>query len=433
MKSAATIFLLLSLASARGVAEEVWLDGGDRASGHLSAMTADGNITLQSPLTSEPMQLRNTAVKKIVFGNTRNEPAQDMRLELIDGAFLLCNLKEVDASHVTLSSASLGDMRLPRTAVRSINFGMAPMRALFQSKQTWDGWQLERGWSLQNGVLATQGPGLISRDIALPTSFLLRCTLTWRESINLRMYAAENIGRNDPSSAERYYVHLHPGGIDVKRQSSNNGRRYTPLYSTYRTPDEFRDNKCELELRFDQQSATFYLYLNGQLEARFGDPLTPPLSCKQIGFESFDGDHGVRVSDIEVRAWDASSERYRTSERGNDKLDALIDSQGQRWAGQLTGITMKDNALKLNFTANDQPAPLTPSAKQVATVFFADRNTTEAGTKQWKLQLQDGSMLYAAACEIGEQRINLQHPALGTLSLPRQSVLHAERLAAPTP
>lgn len=433
MISPLRIIGLLCITAATSGAEEVWLNDNDRASGHIVTLNSQGITHVQSPLTSEPIRLHSSAIRKIDFATTREDSSQDMQLDFADGGSLFCTVKDADATHLNLTSPVLGAMRLPRAALRALNFGVAPMRPIYQSKDTVADWQTDRGWEIQKDALCVRGAGQISRAVKLPATYQMRCTVSWRESVNLRMFVASNTGNDNPSMLNRYYVHLHPGGLDVRRQSAEGDRRYTPLYSSNRNPEEFRDNKCEISLRFDRQSSTLYLYLNGQLEARISDPITPPLEGKRIGFEAFDGDSGVRVTDIEVREWDATSERYRTAERGNDQLDALIDSQGQRWSGQLTGMSTKDNALKLNFKASDQATPLTPTSKQVATLFFTKAEAGDANHKQWKLQLLDGSTLFAANCEITEQRINFTHPTLGNVSLPRQAMLAIERMPAPKP
>lgn len=412
-------------------AEEVWLQGDDHVSGRISTMTQDGVLALQSPLSSQTLQLRSAAVKKIVFAEATVASSWDTHIELRNGDTMMCELKAIDATHITATSPVLSELRIPRALVRAIHFGVAPIQSMFQSADMRNGWTNTRGWSVANDMLEGHGPGLIWRTLALPEPFVVRCKIQSREPINLRVYFAETMGQENSAHAERYSIHLHPNGIDVKRQSA---RRFTPLHSSNKAVVR-RDGGCELELRFNRASAMFQLFINGELEGTFSDPVSPPLPCKQIGFETFGGDNDVQVSNIELRTWDNSNERFRTTERGNDQLDAMIDSQGQRWIGRLDHLTPLDqNTHKLSFTTEQAKEALAPNSRQVATLFFAKgEDTPPPAPTVWKLTLSDGSTLHTTTCEASEQRINFEHPAFGPQSVPRHGVLSAERIAPPAP
>jgi len=414
---------------AAAIADEVTLDGDSRLAGSVSAIAENGNITLETPLSPEPLALRGEAVRNIAFSKRAESSVRgDTLLTLTNGDVLPCEIRSLDADRLTLATSFAGDLSVPRAMLTRLTLGAISYRAIYEGPTTLEGWEAER-WIYQDNTFASQTSGRLGRIFDLPKQFILRFHLAWKNNPSLQVAFAE--ASAEPKS-DRYFFQFTNGGIEIKRQIGAEQKQVS-LTTLSRPPDQFPESEMEVEIRVDRKDGKLQLWINGQLEARIDDPVGTPPAGGGIAFRSNVGGEGThRISKIQILAWDVESDRHRTEERGDPKTDALIDSEGGRYSGKLESISTHAGVPLLRFKSPLLDKPMEIPAPEVSTVFFAAPKAIEAAKPPLVLKVHGGGELHVESCRFAGDRISARHPLLGELALNRAALVAVERPASPS-
>ena len=411
------------------IADEVTLAGDSRLAGSVSAIAENGNITLESPLSPEPLALRGEAVRNITFSKRAESTVRgDTLLTLANGDVLPCEIRSLDADHLMLATSFAGDLSVPREMLSRLTLGAISNRTIYEGPTTLEGWGAEH-WLYQENTFASQTSGRLARTFDLPTQFILRFHLAWKNNPSLQIAFAEVSA--EPKS-DRYIFQFTNGGIEIKRQNGAE-QKMLSLTTISRPPDQFPESEMEVEIRVDRKEAKLQLWIDGQLEARMDDPVGHPPAGGGIAFRSNTGGEGThRISKIQLLAWDVEGDRHRTEERGDPKTDALIDSEGGRYSGHLESIATHAGTPVLRFKSPLLDKPMEIPATEVSTVFFAATKPMEVSKPPLVLKVHGGGELHVESCRFAGDRISARHPLLGELALNRAALVAVERPPVPS-
>lgn len=415
------------------MADSIALEGDGRLSGTVTSINPEGVVELRTPLASEPVLLRGEAVRKVTFSESP-EPGKipSSRIELVNGDILPVEIESLDDQQLQVVSPMAGKLVVPRTALKSMMLGIRPNRVIYAGPKAANDLKPEGphgdNWSFEDGVLSLQGSGRLTKKLEPVRQFIARFTMEWENNPNVQFYFADPL---TPSTqpADRYYFQFSASGVEIKREAVK-GRRLTTIITLNRRPEQYSDNRLKVEIRLDRESSMIYLFLNDEPEGRYSDPVDNTPAAGGIAFvSSAANDSEFRLSDVEVLEWDHTGDRHRTEDRGDPKIDSLIEKRGDRFGGSLTSIRASAEGPVFSFKSDFQEAPIELPESEVSTVFFKQPEAKpEEAFHPFALKLRGDGVLQVSACSFPGDRIEVVHPLLGPLTFSRNGVTALERM-----
>jgi hypothetical protein len=419
------------------VAAEVSLHGNGRLTGDVTRIEADGTIEIVSPISEEPLRIRGDKAIRVDFGAADGEfRLSDQQVELSNGDMLPSKVISLADGFLNVESADLGQIRIPREMVSSIQLGIFPKRMIYSGTSDFGGWTRDkegsRNWTVDGGEFITQGIGTISRDVGLTEKFIIRFSIAWDNYPNFQFRFAEPKG--DPGeSADRYIVQFVGSSFGILRESPGN-RNNRPIVFLNRPSERLRDKRMDVEVRVDRSRGKLQLFIDGEKEGAYTDPL--PNFPKGTGISLVGRapqESSQRVSRIEVLEWDDRGDRHRAEDRGDGKSDSLIGRNGERHGGKLTGIRRDGDTSVYLFKSDFQKEVMEWPEVEVSTIFVGGQ--ADSGSKDFSggfiLNLRGGGEMGVSSCTVASGKVSVQHPLLGTLEIAREGVTSLERRLAP--
>jgi len=421
--------LLLSL-FLPAAADEVMLADGSRLAGTVTALTDQGRITLASPLSFEPFELRSERLKRVNFAATDKRPdTHDALVVLTNGDQFPADLRGIDAGLVTVATSFAGEIQLPRSAVATVQLGVRPRKILYSGPESDAGWTIRNGWRLDSGRFTAEGGGTLSRTFDSPGSFALRFRVSWRNTPNLQVYFADD-SLETTGKADRYYLQFGASGLELKRQQGNDGHPYLSMAAIPGEPSDYPDAKLEIELRVDRELGMVHLWLNGNYEGKYADPVKSAPAGRGLMFRSnIGGGDSQSIDAIEVREWDAAADRHRDEERGDARQDVLITRSSDRGTGSILGLTPGPDGGSIRYQGPHHPDPVDLPVATVSTLFFAQQPTEPGSSPRppLLLGLRGRGSLAMSGCTFSGDSISATHPLLGEISIRRGAISHLMR------
>jgi len=440
LSAAALVFAGLGAAVPAGFADDLRLIGDSRLSGDVLAIRDDGSVDLASPLSPDPLRLKASAVRQVVFSDPFKLPdLPTARVELINGDLLPVLVESLDEDALQVSSPVAGSLKIPRTAIKSLQLGVYPDRFIYSGPgDDRSEWVNDAGnasaWSFSQGELQIEGPGRIARALPAAEQFVVRFDFTWSANPNLQFYFADPLeGQNQ--AADRYYLQFGPAGMEVKRESKG-PKRWQSLHSLNRQPSHYIASRIHVEIRVDRRQQMLELLINGEFENRFWDPIAGAPTAGGIAFVSNAQPNTTQtIHNVEVLHWDAAGDRHRTEERGDVSVDALISTHGDRMEGNLQEIRQTEEGPVFVFKSDFLDAPAQLGELDVSTIFFAggEEPAEPVNAHPFSLKLHGNGVLQVASCTFAGEVVEASHPLLGALSLRRNGVTALERSASKSP
>lgn len=426
--------MVMAAAGGQIRADTISLSGEGRLSGTVRSINRDGVVELVSPLAAEPILLKAEAVRQVAFGEEqRGQNVPTSRVELNNGDILPVEVESLDDQQLAVISPVAGKLLIPRASLKSLVMGIRPKRVIYPRGKSLEDMKPEGpqgdNWSFDEGVWSVEGQGRLVRKLETPKQFSTKFSLSWNGAPSFQFYFADPLlPLQQP--ADRYLFQFGNAGIEVKRESSKGGRRFTTLLSLNRRPDQYPGNHLAVEIRVDRVNSILYLFLNDEPEGRFGDPVGSPPEGGGIAFASTAGNEThMSISDVEIAEWDHAGDRYRTEDRGEAKVDSLIEKQGDRFGGSLLSIKPGPSGPLFSFKSDFQDAPIELPESEVSTVFF--KETGEKVDKvfhPFALRLRGQGVIRVSSCSFPGDTIHAIHPLLGEMVLKREGVTALERL-----
>ena len=414
-------------------ADDILLSGGEsRLTGEVRSIEPSGVLELASPLTSEPLRLRSGAVRKVTFTTAaaqRSTPRGSV--ELSNGDLLPVSGVRMAGDVMTVESPDLGDIEIPRAMLRTLQVGVEGLNRIYQGPKSLREWTQGGGdpknWTFRDGVLRAEGTARAAADLGLPRDFVLRFTLSWDNAPNVRVWFADPGGGNDEAK-DRYLLQFSRAGMELKREATQ-GRRYVPIAVLNRTPDQYPDRNIDIEIAVDRDTSRLLLFLDGEAEGAFSDPVTPVPTGSGVAFEANTSrGQAQEIHQIQVFEFDDSRRRHHAEDRGDPSTDSLISRDEDRWGGRLLEISGPPGTSVFRFKSDFQDKPLELPEEDVSTVFFSggDAEEPDSATAPFVLKLRDNGSLRVESCRFAEGRVDAEHPLLGSIRFAPGAVTEME-------
>ena len=397
-------------------------------------MDGAGMITLVSPISKKALVVDGARVEAMSFGvDGEFEDGPDQRVELVNGDLLPVRVEGMDGEVLRVVSPDMGRFTIPRKVVRVLRLGILPERVIFQGAKEKGGWKYDvggqRNWKIKGGEYRAEGQGVISRDVDLPEKFILRFKLGWDSHPNMRIFFGGK-GEANEGRASRYFMQFSEAGFEIRREVVKGENRFLPIALLGRVAGQAGENRLDVELRMDRGSGLMMLYLNGQLEGRYTDPVADIPMGREVVFSSqAPGESKQVVSDVEVAEWDERRDRHRSEERGSGESDSLIGRYGERFGGRLMAVKDEGDVQTYVFQSDFQEAAVELPEEEVSVVFFATKGSEDGGNgeKGYELLLRGLGEMRVSGCEVGKDVVRVMHPLLGVLEIQRAGVMRIRR------
>jgi hypothetical protein len=341
-----------------------------------------------------------------------------------------------DDRKLTVVSPEAGRLEIPREALRSLQLGIAERKVVYAGPKNLEEWAGEgdvRNWSFERASLVANGQATATKKFKLPEQFVLGFTLQWQAKQmppNFEVYFADPLKVKGEAS-DRYFLRFNSAGLEIKREVSK-GKRYHTIVQLNRTPNQYPDRQLKVEIRADRRGSRMRLFLNGEPEGEFFDPIAPVPSGSAVTFVcNTQTGNPHEISNISILELDDSSIRHRAEDRGDPKNDSLISREDDRWGGRLMEIRKAEEGTMFRFKSDFQNDLVEIPEDVVSTVFFAGEaggKTPEDPNHPFMLRLRGEGSLRLASCLFTEDSVSAVHPLLGPLNLRRDGVLSMERI-----
>ena len=435
--------VLLGIAPLAARADDLTLFGGNaRLTGTVRAIDEAGVMELSTELSTEPLFLKNGAVDRVEFTSKEESGKSPSALvELANGDLLPLEIEGLDDSRLVAVSPDAGRLEIPREALSSLQMGVETRKVVYSGPRNLEEWAGDKdfkNWTFENRSLVANGPAQAAMKVALPERFVLRFTLKWqaKQSPNFQFYFADPL-KEKGEAVDRYYLQFGGAGLEIKREASK-GKRYNPVILLNRTPNQYITRELQVEARVDRRAARIQLYLNGEPEGEFFDPIpNVPTGSGLMVVSNTQNGVPQEVSNIEVLELDDSRGRHRAEDRGDPKVDSLISREDDRFSGSLLEIRKQGDGKKVLFRMKSdfQENPEEIPDSEVSTVFFAKKEIkeTDPAGSPFVLHLHGKGSLRVASCRFAGNEVTAVHPLLGTLRIRREGILAMERVDPKSP
>ena len=416
-------------------ADEVTLAGGtSRLTGSVRAIDEAGVLELSSALSPGPVFLKGAEVDMVTFNNgAAAAQAPSSVIELTNGDRLPAEIEALDDTKLTIFSPEAGRLEIPREAVASMQLGVERRKVIYAGPKNLDEWTGLNGalknWTFDRGSLIASGSADAVRKVKLPQQFILRFTLKWQQKTipNFKISFADPL-KPMGEDADRYFLQFNGAGIEIKREATK-GKHYNTLVQLNRTPNQYPDQQLQVEIRMNRTTARMQLFLNGEQEGVFSDPIPGVPSGSAIVLTCIPQNGASQeISGIEILELDDSRGRQRAEDRGDPKTDSLINRDDERLGGKLLEIRKTDQGRVFRFKSDFQPDALEIADADVSTVFFAAQDAKPPAAKHpFLLRLRGDGVLGVSSCRITAETLGADHPLLGKLEFRREGIVALER------
>jgi hypothetical protein len=407
------------------------LNDGSRLSGRVLAIEGSDKVVVDSSLSDEHIHLRAQSLSSISFRNdAANSQKAPQLLHLVNGDILPGTLQNLDSKEVSFLTGYANELTIPRDHVHSIDFGVTPQKLVYSGPKPITEWSDNDDWEWENGSLTCNTSGTIAAENVLPRQFILRFRLDWENDPNFRIYFCDDFLKRT-GNADRYYFEVNSMGSQLKRQTTEGGRRWHTLAQSHQKPREYPGRGIDVELRVNRDSRQIYLYLNSEKIQRTPDPIdTFPTGTGIMLQSQAGGDLKNIVSKLEIYEWDAVTELRRDEGHEDPKTDGLVDVEGQHLSGSALQLQASDQGDSIIFESPFNDQPLNIQTSRISALYFKHPLQLPEGQAPVALSLTGGGSLQCTALEMKDSSIEATHPLLGKLTLDRNTL---KRLAIEAP
>ncbi len=430
-----SLITLLALSSSLALGEVLTMSNGKQFSGKLLAIDAERGILVDSPRSPEPLAFKRDAFKSLQFEEEPFvTPFQAERLVLANGDILPGTLLGLDAESISYSGLIGEKVSVSRDFINTLRFGIKPQALTYHGPAPLEEWSGEgvKTWDMSedpaDGLLMID-PGLIKADRQLGKQFRIRFSLKWQEHPSIRIYFGAELGPE--ATKNRYYIDLSSRELLIRRQRSK--EPVTKTLITLSHQDVYQSRKLEVDLRVNRLLGTIDLFLNGKLIRQLRDESTPTVGNGIIIERKRNDNTATYLTDFRVYEWDAVSQIELLEEVGTTSADSVVDASGKRISGML--LSLKTESLPDEESEEQEERFFllqSPFAKQLLKIpaedariiYFKEHTEKSHATDfpKYELELVNDGLVSAKSLTLVGGKVNIKHPLLGGITLPRSSV-----------
>ncbi len=413
--------------------DKINLKNGDHFVGKVIALK-DGLIELQTPHSDVPLKILNDDLVQLHFAKAPSSgqesadlPKNSQEIMLRNGDVFPGEVVGMNETHISFQTWFTGQLEISRDQIDSVFFGVTPQRNLYRGPRGIDSWTQGKTnqWKFADGLLTSQGKGIIGRDLKLTENFIFSANIAWQSSPNMRIHLCskeEKIGDKENGSA--FLITVNSTGVQVQRimPPDSKGPKYKTLVTHTVNLRESDSKSVHLELRVDRSKRILQLYLDGNKLEKGIDTSTPPEGSCLI-FESLSsGTRDTIISNLTIDEWDTTTQRLRLEPRAEDDLDTLSVDDGDRFSGQIVSYDPNDPIKPFIVKTALSPDPIAIPLENCAVMYFSKSPDNIPSKGQYHLDLRTGGGLTLSGIQLGSDKLTATHPWLGNLEIDRRAM-----------
>lgn len=402
-------------------ADTLTLKDGDSLSGSISSITEEA-ISLLSPATPTPLQVRPDGIEQITFSNNAAAPVVHSELvTLKNGDVIPCSLLSLSDSTLELDTWFSGKLDTPRSSVSTLQFGITPEKIVFNDEPNLDDWKIERGkWNVisekVNGFTQQKYEclerGSIAKQIDIPNNINISYDLEWQTSINFTFkFCADNTGRTEKQNS--YHLFINYEGLKITRHQNDTKKTLLTKASKF---NNLKEKKLSISINLNRDTGEIAALMNGKLIDKVAHDTLEPTQGNYMTFSIGSGD-GFRISNFKITESTSSPNSKHGADQPSGASDLLIDNESNKFKGSIEFIKKKspDDQFTIAFTSEDSPdQTLEIPAHRVRTLYFGQPDDEKETVKMpLKVTTIDKGSLQLSDIKFTDQKITGKHPDLG--------------------
>lgn len=423
LRTTCLLFLLAKAAS--GSTDQITLKNKDVFYGKVVAL-GDGTIDLETAHSATPLKVRNEGLANLKFGETATDdfPKDGQVLRLLNGDAFPGEVIALDAEHLEFRTWFAGDLKIPRTLIDSVLFGVAPQRTIYEGPNSLEEWTVsdDGDWNFSKQVLRSRDRGSLGKKFDLTESFIFQSTIRWVNSPNVRIHLCVDRSKlENQGNSNSYQIYINNSGVQVRRVMPPESERetYLTLISHQVNLQQMRGKKLVIDLRVDRQSGSIILYLDGKKVQSVVDPEKPPMGDAVV-FESLNSGNGdTQIEEISVLEWDAQTQNLRREGRAEDEKDTLSITDGDRFSGQVREFLSNEPEKRFVVEIPQSPEALEVPLSLCTVIYFTKNADLPESVGEYSLQLRTGGRITLSGINLNEKALLANHPWLGKMEISR--------------
>ncbi|MDK1031258.1 MAG: hypothetical protein QGD94_04565, partial [Planctomycetia bacterium] len=178
-----------------GTVDRVFLMSGDRLSGRVSGISADGILTITNRSFKEPLQIRLKGVNRLTLADKGKILDGPDSVILTNGNRLRGAVEQITLDSIAVNTKAMGMVKIRRSVVAGIEFNIAGSIALDTdfTGGTAEPWQVRSGtWQVQNNryyCMSSGGWAFVKTKQEGPMTFEWNITGTLNGYVTLSFFA----------------------------------------------------------------------------------------------------------------------------------------------------------------------------------------------------------------------------------------------------
>ena len=271
-----TLFLCLgqTLCHSAGRDSLIRFMDGSMLHGELQQVSLQQGIRWAHTDMANPVDFRPDNLAWIRFEGARpvkrnNEPTVHIRFH--NGDEVLGNLIGLDEQRVHFSTWFNEQLFAPRDVLRSLAFLSPGFRILYEGPTSMNGWKIGRdpkAWKYRDGVLISEGVGVLGRDFDLSGSSRIEFDLQWNGTFSLIVPVYTSALDRFDYRSNSYMFYISRGYVSLQRVQNGAGVRNL---GQGQIPKMQTKNRVKIEIRINKEKAEMEMYIDGELVRKWKD------------------------------------------------------------------------------------------------------------------------------------------------------------------
>lgn len=303
---------------------------GDRLPGTITAI--DGaTAQFASPSLLDPATIKFKELLELRSQPTTPKSDADhvAIVTLTNGNVIRGQLASLDGESVVLDTWYAGRLPLRRNMVASLRI-IDRSSAIYSGPGDKKGWLLtgednsgkkdNPPWIFENGTMISKASGGAARDLDLPDRIALAFDLAWSSSLRFNLLIfSDDPESNNPKNC--YVLSFNRHYTQFLRQSDSGAA----TIGSVSLRSFLEKEKVHVELFADRAAQNFILAIDGKRVATWRDPNPAGKKIKggAIHFITEDPTQNIRISRIDIRAWDGRIEEDGDSKSESDNQEPI--------------------------------------------------------------------------------------------------------------
>ena len=305
MKTAALLLLMTFPCLAQQDESVIRFSNGDRLTGDLLGLTGKA-LSWKSQLLKEPadFDLKYVLDLELPSGAAPSDQpvaAHEAIVAMTNGDAIRGQLAGITDTEIRLATSYAEELILKRVNVKSAKISSIA-DIYYRGPNSIEEWPQRDGgdsWSFRGGVLHSESPGGIAREINFPDECVISFEASWRGAFRPKIvFFSKDI--TSPSKPDSGYEMVFQGNsVHVKKAGTNNWLGHSTNAGLLR-----ENEKARIEIKVSLKTGKMALFVDDQIiDTWQDDAVDRDTLGKGLHFVSQDSSP-LRISDIEVSGWD---------------------------------------------------------------------------------------------------------------------------------